>query len=89
MLVSCLAYTSTLRIEAKKFSETSVLFSSPHGVINKKTTIVGFFDYKAGHPEDLLTHDNTDTKKLRYAYRLQTRFEPMIPKLELWKAFHF
>jgi hypothetical protein len=36
MLVSCLAYSSTLKMEATCFSETSVDFQGLHGVIFQK-----------------------------------------------------
>jgi hypothetical protein len=36
MLVSCLAYSSTLKMEATYSSEISVAFSRVHGVISQK-----------------------------------------------------
>jgi hypothetical protein len=35
VLISCLAYSSTLKIEVKCFSETSLTFNGIHGVISQ------------------------------------------------------
>jgi hypothetical protein len=40
MLFSCLAYSSTLKMEAPCFSETSVYFAGLHGVMSQKVELL-------------------------------------------------